>query len=80
MVRTETENCTKCKFFTSFADDYCDYTEPVDQGFCKNGKSPFHFNNGASIENVCDFFEIQDIELIELKSSVTISISCSSWR
>lgn len=32
-------NCTECKHFTSYADDYFDDMEPRDQGFCLKDKN-----------------------------------------
>lgn len=50
-------NCTACKSFLSFQDEYEDNVEPHDQGFCLNDKSPFSGNEGAGINTSCDLFE-----------------------
>ena len=32
------DNCTLCKYFTSYCDAYFDKKEPEDQGFCSQDK------------------------------------------
>ena len=30
------QSCKKCKYFTSYKEDYCDDLEPDDEGFCSH--------------------------------------------
>lgn len=55
-VGTDDKNCTLCKSFVSFRDDYFDDMEPDDQGFCY-GDSPLALNEGACIEVYCTSFD-----------------------
>ena len=46
-------NCTLCKHFKSYEDDYCDDMEPSDQGFCSKGKN----DNYGDATISCELFE-----------------------
>ena len=48
-----TKNCTKCKYFISYAEDYYDFMEPEDQGFCRKGQN----DNYGDFTITCKFFE-----------------------
>ena len=57
------KDCLSCEHFKSFREDFFgDMMEPDDQGFCLNGKSPYHFNEGAGIFVVCDYHTIKPKE------------------
>jgi len=51
MEGTEDKNCTKCKWFKSFADEYEDDLEPNDVGWCFfEGKN--HYDNSPDEKDV----------------------------
>lgn len=46
-------NCTLCKHFKSYKDDYFDNMEPSDQGFCRKDKN----DNYGDATISCELFE-----------------------
>jgi hypothetical protein len=49
-------NCTLCKYFTSYAEDSDHNFEPEDQGFCEKGKN----DNYGDATITCELFQLKE--------------------
>lgn len=47
-------NCTKCRYFTSYRDSYEDELEPIDMGFCSKDMH----DNTVNATLTCEFFDL----------------------